>query len=208
MNIKIEEDVKDKSAEANEILDELYEMIDETFLAYFISLAAPCAWRPHLANFEEAYRNDLKKEGIENADIEKRLNEQDHVFFVEEFRVQTTTKKIGRILEAGSFENLQAKNTVKIVYDSWESTYRPRLQELIKEKIQSSIWGELGWIRQSIAHRDSKGIDKLERAKLIMDFTPGQEIILTHAIMEKIKQELENWYTEFLMKYFSPGGKK
>jgi hypothetical protein len=196
------------NGEAYEILHELYQMIDETFLAYFISLAAPRAWRPHLANFEEIYRDDLKKERIGDVEIERRLDEQDHVFFVEEFRVQTTTKKIRGILEAGSFENLQAKNAVKIVYDSWETTYRPKLQELIGGKIQSDIWGELGWIRQSIAHHDSKGVDKLKRAKLIMDFAPGQEIILTHAIMEKIKQELENWYTEFLMRCFSPGRKK
>ncbi|MFA6915054.1 MAG: hypothetical protein WC222_01530 [Parachlamydiales bacterium] len=203
MTTKVEAEVKDKSTEAYEVIHELYQMIDETFLVYFISLAAPRAWRPHLANFEKNYRNDLKKEGRGEIEIERRLGEQDHVFFVEEFRVQTTTKNIREILEPGSFENLQAKNTVKIVYDSWESTYRPRLQKLVEEEIQSEIWGELGWIRQSITHRDSKGTDKLKKAKLITDFAPGQQIILTHAIMEKIKQELENWYTEFSMKYFS-----
>lgn len=208
MTTKVEDEVKDKSAEAYEVIHELYQMIDETFLAYFISVAAPRAWRPHLANFEETYRNDLREEGIGDVEIERLLAEQDHVFFVEQFRVQTTTKKIRKILAPGAFENLQAKNTVKIVYDSWESTFRPRLQELVEEKILSNIWGELGWIRQSIAHRDSKGVDKLKKAKLIVDFAPGQEIILTHAIMEKIKQELEDWYTEFLMKHFSPGRKE
>ncbi len=208
MTTKVEEDVKDKSTEAYEILNELYQMIDETFLAYFISLAALRTWRPHLASYEEIYRKDLREEGVVDAEIEKRLAEQDHVFSDGEFRVQTSTKKIRKILAPGSFENLQAKNAVKIVYDSWES-YRNNLEDLIGgEKIQSEIWGELRHIRRSITHRNSKGVEELRNAQLITGLMPDQEIILTPALMEKIGRELENWYTEFLMKNFSSGRKK
>ncbi len=195
----------DPSQEAYKILHELYQMIDETFLAYFISLAAPRAWRPHLEKYEEGYRKGLREEGVTDAEAKRRLAEQDHIFSDGEFQVQTNTKKIRGILAPHAFENLQAKNTVKIVYDSWESSYRPRLEKLIGEEIQSDIWGDLSYLRHSITHRNSKAIKKLKKAKLITGFQPGQEVILTSETMGKIARELENWYTEFLMKHFSPG---
>lgn len=178
-------------------------MIDEAFLVYFISLPGPRAWRPSLENFEQELRKDLREDGIEDAEIERRLDEKPHIFSDGEFKVQTSTKTARKTLKPGVFENLQAKNTIKIVYDSWESRYRKMLEGLIGQEIKSDIWGELGWIRQSISHRDSKGIDKLKKAKLITDFAPGEEIILTPAIMAKIDRELKNWYTKFLMQHFS-----
>lgn len=187
---------------AMKILDDLYQNIDDAFLCYFISLAAPRAWRPHLERYESDYRRSLEEEGCAGAEIEKRLADQDHVFSAGEFQLQTSTKKIRKILAPGDFENGQAKNTIKILYDSWESSYRPLLEELVGE-IQSDIWGDLRYLRQSIAHRDSKGVDQIKKAKLIRDFLPGQEIILTASIMGRIDRELGNWYTEFLMKHFS-----
>jgi hypothetical protein len=186
---------------ASDILLELYKNIDEIFLSYFISLAAPQVWRPHVAKYEETYQADLKKEGLANAEIENRLAEQDHVFSIDGFQIQTNTKKIRVLLSPGYFENLQAKNAIKLLYDTWES-YRPKLEKLIGDKIQSDIWGDLGHLRQSIAHRNSRAIKKLKNAKKIKDFIPGQEIILTQKIMRKIGEELENWYTEFFQKYF------
>jgi hypothetical protein len=119
-------------------------------------------------------------------------------------KLQVTTKKIRKVLAFGVFENLQAKNAIKIVFDSWESIYRPRFKDLLGEQIQGDIWGELRWIRHSLAHRDAKGIEELKRARLITGFVPGEEIVFVPAIMEKIRLELERWYTEFLMKHFSP----
>lgn len=188
---------------AYEILHELYQNIDEIFLSYFISLAAPRAWRPHLEKYEKDYRKNLREDEVADGEIESLLAEKDHIFSEGEFQVQTKTKQIRKILMPGSFENIQAKNTIKIVYDSWESSYRPRLEKFVGEKIQSDIWGDLGYLRQSIAHRNSKGIDKLKNAKLIKDFITGQEIVLSSTTMGKIGKELEKWYTEFLMKYFS-----
>lgn len=200
------EEVVDKGLEARKILDDLYQMIDETFLSYIIALEAPRVWKPHLEEYEEGYRKLLREEDIEDAEIERRIEQQDHFIPPDgEFKLQVNTKKLRKVLAPGVFENLQAKNAIKIVYDSWDSTYRPRFKELMGEQIQGDIWGELRWIRHSLAHRDSKGVEELKRAKLITDFAPGEEIVFVPAIMEKIRLELENWYTEFLMKHFSPG---
>lgn len=200
------EEVVDKGLEARKILDELYQMIDETFLSYIIALEAPRVWRPHLKGYEEGYRKLLREEGVEDAEIERRIEQQDHFIPPDgEFKLQVNTKKIRKVLAPGVFENLQAKNAIKIVYDSWESTYRPRFKELMGEQIQGDIWGELRWIRHSLAHRDAKGVEELKRAKLITDFAPGEEIVLAPAMMEKIRLELEKWCAEFLMKHFSSG---
>lgn len=48
-------------------------------------------------------------------------------------------------------------------------------------------------------------MSELKNAKWITGFIPEQEIVLTPEVMEKIRQELENWYAEFLQKHFSPG---
>ena len=200
------EEVVDKGLEARKILDDLYQMIDETFLSYIIALEAPRVWKPHLEEYEEGYRKLLREEDIEDAEIERRIELQDHFIPPDgEFKLQVNTKKLRKVLAPGVFENLQAKNAIKIVYDSWDSTYRPRFKELMGEQIQGDIWGELRWIRHSLAHRDSKGVEELKRAKLITDFAPGEEIVFVPGIMEKIRLELENWYAEFLMKHFSPG---
>lgn len=194
------EEVVDKGLEARKILDELYQMIDETFLSYIIALEAPRVWRPHLEGYEEGYRKLLREVGVADAEIKRRIEQQDHFIPPDgEFKLQVNTKKIRKVLALGVFENLQARNAIKIVYDSWESTYRPRFKELMGEQIQGDIWGELRWIRHSLAHRDAKGVEELKRAKLITDFAPGKEIVFAPAIMEKIRLELEKWYTEFLM---------
>jgi hypothetical protein len=199
------EEVVDKGLEARKILDELYQMIDEIFLSYVVSLEALRVWRPHLKGYEEGYRQRMLEEGVEDAEIERRIEQQDHFIPPEgEFKLQVNTKKIRKVLAPGVFENLQAKNAIKIVYDAWDSPYRDDLEKLVGEQIQSDIWGELGWIRQSIVHRNSKGVDKLKKAKLITAFKPGQEIIFTPEIMEQIRQELENWYRDFQLKCFSP----
>ncbi len=200
------EEVIDKGLEARKILDELYQMIDETFLSYIIALEAPRVWRPHLEGYEEGYRKLLREEGVEAAEINRRIEQQDHFIPPDgEFKLQVNTKKIRKVLAPGVFENLQAKNAIKVVYDSWDSSYRPRLEGLVEEKIQGDIWGDLRHLRRSITHRDSKAVSELKNAKLITGFIPEQEIVLTPEVMEKIRQELENWYTEFLMKHFSPG---
>ena len=200
------EEVVDKGLEARKILDELYQMIDETFLSYIIALEAPRVWRPHLGGYEEGYRKLLHEEGIEDAEIERRIEQQDHFIPPDgEFKIQVNTKKIRKVLAPGVFENLQARNAIKVVYDSWDSSYRPRLEVLVGEKIQVDIWGDLRHLRRSITHRDSKAMPEMKHAKLITGFIPEEEIILTPEVMEKIRQELENWYAEFLMKYFSPG---
>ena len=103
---------------------------------------------------------------------ERLLEEQDHIFSDGEFQVQICTKKIRKILAPGSFENLQAKNAVKIVYDGWESSYRKRLGDLVGESIQGDIWGDLRHIRRSITHRNSKGVEELNHAKLITGLIP------------------------------------
>lgn len=188
---------------AHEILNELYQTIDDTFIGYFISLTAMRVWRPHIEKYETDYLKLLQEEGLPATEIEARIAEQSHFFSDGEFGVQTTTKNLRAILTLGNFENAQAKNSIKIIYDGWESIYRPKLEQLLNDKIQSDIWGDLSYIRHSIAHRNSKGIEKLKSAKIIKDFSPNQEVVLTPIIMEKIRAELENWYTEFLMKYFS-----
>lgn len=190
---------QDAKSTAYEILNELYQSIDDTFIGYFISLTATRVWRPHLEKYETDYRNLLQEERVPASEIETRIAAQSHFFSDGEFGVQTTTKNLRAILTPGNLENAQAKNAIKIIYDGWESIYRPKLQELLSDKIQSDIWGDLSYIRHSIAHRNSKGIEKLKNAKIIKDFSPNHEVILTPIIMEQIREELENWYTEFLM---------
>ena len=68
-------------------------------------------------------------------------------------------------------------------------------------KIKGDIWGDLGKLRDSITHHDSIAIDRVGGNKIIRDFKPGQEIILTHDIMAKIQQEIDNWYYTFFKKY-------
>jgi len=203
------EEAVDKSVEARKVLDDLYQMIDETFLSYIIALEAPRVWRPHLERYEEGYRRLLREGGVGDEEIEIRIAQQDHFIPPDaEFKLQANTKKIRKILISGVFENLQARNAIKIVYDSWESSYGPQLEGLVGEKIQGNIWGDLRHLRQSITHRDSKAVPELKNAKLITGFMPKQEIVLIPEMMEKIRQELENWYAEFLMKYFFPERKR
>ena len=203
MTTVIQQEKQRNYVKAREILNDLYQNIDEVFISYFISLTTPRTWRPHLEKYESDLFKALQEEEYSIPEIEERIAEKDHIFSDGEFQVQTKTKNLRKILAPGNFENVQAKNAVKIVYDSWESLYRPMLEELLGEKLQSDIWGDLGYLRHSITHRNSKGTDKIKNTKLIKNFIPGQEIILTPTIMEKIRQELENWYTEFLMKHFS-----
>lgn len=196
----------DKYLEVRKILDELYQMIDENFLSYIIALEAPRIWRPRLEEHEEGYRKLLREEGVEAAEINRRIEQQNYFIPPDgEFKLQVNTKKIRKVLVPGVFENLQAKNAIKVVYDSWDSSYRRRLEKLIGEKIQGDIWGDLRYLRQSITHRDSKGVSELKNAKLITGFIPEQEIVFTFEVMEKIRLELENWRTNFLMNYFSSG---
>jgi hypothetical protein len=132
--------------QARELLDDLYQFIDDTFITYILFLDS--------ANHQK-------------------------------------------------FEDIQAKNAIKVIYDDWESFYRKKLEMLLDCTIHGDIWGDLNHIRQSITHRRSIGIDKLKHAKLIKDFSPGQKVILTSEIMEKIREELEKWYTNFLTEHFS-----
>lgn len=188
--------------EIYQILNDLYQSIDDNFVSYLVSLAAPMVWRPHLEKYESDYEKILVKEGYTPSEKEKRIAEQNHMFSDGEFTIQTQTKRLRTILKPGRFENTQARNAIKIVYDDWESFFRPKLEELLGMKIQGDIWGDLRYIRQSLAHRRSIGVDELVKAKLIKNFLPDEEIIFTRAIIEKIRQELEYWYTEFLMKNF------
>lgn len=198
-----EEGVKEEPVSL--LLLEFYENVDEIFLGYFISLSAPQAWNLKLSQYVKEYKDLWVSEiGVSDVEAEKRVEEADHIFGDGEFRIHTTTSKLRKILLPGVFEDLQAKNAIKIIYDSWEDTYRPKLEDLIDQKIQGDIWGDLRYLRHSIAHRDSKGVEDIKKAKIIKNFAPGQKIILTREIMAKIQLEIEEWYTEFLMKYAAP----
>ena len=200
---------RDKTEEANLILLEFYQNVDDVFLGYFVSLTAPQLWRPHVDKYARERRQLwIDEMGVSPEEAERRVEEADHMFGEGEFRVQTTTAKLRRLLAPGEFENLQAKNAIKLVYDSWDNTYRPQLENLVGSKLQGDIWGDLRYLRQSITHRDSKGVDGISRAKIIKDFAPGQKIVLKHEIMAKIQQEIENWYPEFFQKYGDALAKK
>jgi len=188
--------MKDKEAEKKAclLLLEFYENIDEVFLGYFVSLKALETYRSKL---DQEYKHLWTAElGLNNEDAERRVEEADHMLGDGEFRIYATTSKMRKILSPGVFEDLQAKNAIKIIYDSWEIC-RSRTQNLLGRKIQGDIWGDLRYLRNSIVHKNSRGDDGIKKAKLITDFVPGQKITLTHEIMAKIQHEIENWYTEF-----------
>ena len=117
--------------------------------------------------------------------------------------MQTNTYDLKNILIAQNLEDLQAKNAIKAIYDDWDFFYQKKLNQLLGITIEADIWKDLEYIRQSITHRRSLGTHHLKYAKLIKDFGPGEKIILTPHVMEKIREELEKWYTDFIMKYFS-----
>ena len=195
-------DEEDKEEKVCSLLLEFYNSVDEIFLGYFISLTAPQTWRPALDKHDKECKDLWTKEvGVSDEDAEKRVEETDHMFGVGEFRVHTTTSKLRKILALGSFEDLQAKNAIKLIYDSWESTYRPQLKELVGQEIQGDIWGDLRYLRNSIAHRDSRGVDGIKNAKIIKNFASGQKIVLTHEIMAQIQLAIENWRAEFFLQH-------
>lgn len=141
-NMTVIEKMVDKGQKARKILDELYQMIDETFLSYIIALEAPRLWGPHLKRYEEGYRRLLREEGVEAAEINRRIEQQDYFILPDgEFKLQVNRKKIRKVLAPGVFENLQSKNAIKVMYDSWDSSYRPRLEGLIGEKIPRGYLG-------------------------------------------------------------------
>jgi hypothetical protein len=187
--------------QARELLDSLFNFIDETLTAYSISLTAQTSWSPHIDDYETRERWVLREEGHSASEAQQLIDNRDQIIVQGGCRVQLRTTQIKDVVK--NFENLQAKNAIKVIYDDWESYYRKRLEELLGHPVQGDIWGDLGCIRQSITHRRSLGVDKLKNAKIIKDFKPGDKIILTPAIMEKIQYELEQWYTDFLMKNFS-----
>lgn len=192
----------DKREEANLILLKFYQEIDDIFVGYFVVLTAPQVWRPHLDKYiEERQQLWIKEIGVSAEDAARHVDEVDHMFGEGEFRVQTNTARLRSLLVPGAFENLQAKNAIKLIYDSWENGCRKKLNDLVGEEVKGDIWGDLGKLRDSITHHDSIAIDRIEGNKIIKDFKPGQKIILTHGIMAIIQQEIENWYYTFFQKY-------
>lgn len=189
--------------QAETLLKDLYQFIDDTFITYMISLDAPKIWRPRLEQYEFKLRKDLQEDGCSDLKKEGYIADRQHIFSNDQFKVQTNTWCLRNILAPHNFEDIQAKHVIKIIYDDWNSFYRIKLEDLLGIKIQSDIWGDLGYIRHSITHRRSMGIDKLRHAKLIKDFSPGQKVIFNSKIMEKIREELDKWYTDFSMQYFS-----
>lgn len=193
---------------ANEILTDLYQFIDDTFTGYIISLPAPKLWRSHVEGYQQGFAKALREERMTEPEIARRIDQQSHFFGDGEFKIQITTAQLNRNLEPGRWENIQAQRAFKVIYDDWESYYRPELERLLGIPVLGDIWGDLRYIRQSLTHRRNIGVDELKKAKLIKDFLPGMPIIFTPAIMEKIRLELEGWYTEFQMKHFSFTPKK
>ena len=192
----------DKKEKAHLILLKFYQDIDDIFVGYFVFLTAPQVWRPHLDKYvEERQQLWIKETGVSTEDAARRVDEADHMFGDGEFRVQINTARLRRLLVPGTFENLQAKNAIKLIYDSWENGCRKKLNDLVGEEVKGDIWGDLGKLRDSITHHDSIAIDRVGGNKIIRDFKPGQEIILTHDIMAKIQQEIDNWYYTFFKKY-------
>jgi hypothetical protein len=185
--------------QARGTLDALFQFIDNTFLAYFVALDAQKLWSPHLANYESKETWRLKETGYSSSMI------QDHILINQNFPLQVTTKQLRMTIDPENFENIQAKNVIKVIYDDWDFYYRKKLEELLSKTIQSDIWRDLGYIRQSITHRRSLGVDKLKNAKIITDFKPGEKIILTSSVMKQIYAALEQWYADFLMDHFSNG---
>ncbi|MFI5342701.1 MAG: hypothetical protein ACHQUC_00600 [Chlamydiales bacterium] len=59
----------DQDDSIKEILNELYQNIDDTFLSYFISLTAPKEWRVHLEKYERDYREDFEKARVNSRSI-------------------------------------------------------------------------------------------------------------------------------------------
>lgn len=188
---------KEKEEKAYLLLLEFYENIDEVFLGYFVSLIALKTCRSKLDQDAKEYKHLCTAElGLNDEDAERRVEEADHILGDGEFRTYTTTSKMRKILSPGVFEDLQAKNAIKIIYDSWEIC-RSQMKKLLGREIQGDIWGDLRYLRHSIVHKNSRGRDDIKKAKLITNFVPGQKIILTHEIMAKIQHEIENWYEEF-----------
>lgn len=191
----------DKREKANLILLKFYQDIDDIFVGYFVVLTAPQVWRPHLDKYIEERQQLLKEIGVRAEDAVRRVDEAGHIFGEGKFRVQTDTARLRKLLVPGAFENLQAKNAIKLIYDGWENGCRKKLKELLGEEVKGDIWGDLGKLRDSITHHDSIAIDRVKGNKIIKDFKPGQEIVVTHDIMARIQQEIENWYYTFFQKY-------
>jgi len=187
----------------NKVLFELYRFIDDAFIDYFISLPAPEFWRSQVERYEQELGNLFRSNGVSEVDIKCRIDQQSKMFVEGEFKVQTTIANLKANLEPGRWENIQAQRAIKTIYDDWDSQYRVELKKIIGHTVKGDIWGDLRFIRQSLTHRCAIGINDLSKTKLIKDFLPDQPIIFTPAIMKKIQQELENWYTEFQIKYFS-----
>jgi hypothetical protein len=183
--------------QAKELLDALFQFIDETFIAYICAQEGTTVWSSLIKDHEQRERRLLVEEGLEQL-----IDNQDQIISYDECKVQVKIHQIKNVLQ--NLDNIHAKNTLKIIYDDWESYYRIKFQDLLDKTIQSDIWGDLGYIRQSITHRRSLGIDKLKNAKIIKDFKPGEKIILTPEVMKNIYEALHNWYTDFLMEHFSP----
>lgn len=190
--------MKDNAIAAHQVLDELYYFIEDTFVSYFISLEAPKVWRPKLENHERQFSAVLKTDGYSARAIETCVTEQSYYIGDEECKIQTTTKRLRSILVPGYYEDRQAQNAIVCIYDHWESFYRVEIKNLlVGNDVSGDIWGDLRYIRHSISHHRSISTDALKKAKLIKDFLPGQKIVLTKQIMEKIRQEFDNWYHDF-----------
>jgi hypothetical protein len=95
----------------------------------------------------------------------------------EPFKIQTTLKRLKPILERS--EGISAKDAVNGIKNLWE-TFKQKLKKLgVDVQDCCDIWYEL----------------------------PCEEIDLTPARMDKLREDLENWYTEFLVKKFSPSSR-
>ncbi len=184
-------------------LTELFDIIDNLFVSHFVTI--------HGINFYiKNYIPKLKKQLSQDANASRtpltdtykktiHIGDEDAT---QSIVYQTTFEQVISIAETpGHLENKLAGNLVVTIYQYWDDTYRGKIADLLglkKDDLKADIWGDLRHIRRSVLHRKFTAVDEIINCKIIKSFASGQLIIFDYSILNDIKNELHNWYNEFM----------
>ncbi len=106
-------------------------------------------------------------------------------------------------------------------YDFWEDYLRPEyaiakgvldrnehnkevMEKCLREHASHDLWGDLGYLRTSIVHRQGIAISAVAKCKLIKWFKPGDVVALTPGHMRAIFLALLAYRNELFKEQFPP----
>jgi hypothetical protein len=99
-----------------------------------------------------------------------------------------------RIGDSGYDETLIGNLCVAFIYALWEDKYREEFANergVMKNDIQSDLFGDLGEYRRCIVHNHGSATSKMNSLKVLPQVEKGQKVQVTRVRLEKIIDEIK-----------------